>query len=320
MDYEELLLKTISREQLEESVAMKISSFHGLLTREVALKLIAKEKGLLPQEDRNTRISDIEDGARGIRLLARIKKIWPMVQYRSGKKSRVIDLTDGSGSIALVLWNDDTMLGNSLRSKDLVHIKGAYERNKELHLGHSGTIEMREKAQFSDLSSLSQGEYAHIRGYISRIDGFDKYVDERDAKFGFSFYVSDGRVDVQVIIWGKPGRGENLSQGDEIIIENALEKNGRLELSDEARILTRRKERMLLGKVEQMEGEGDRLNVRVGGREVSFDRENGLRFMGLELAQDIQLSTAISLKKDSLINKNIALRIRESKGRMIIEG
>jgi hypothetical protein len=320
MDHEEFLLKTLSREQLEELVATKIAGFHGLLTREVAIKLIAKEKGLLPDEEKNIRINDIEKGGRKISLLARIKKIWPTVQYKSGKKSRVMEIEDESGSIAVVLWNDDTALGNRLRSKDQILLNGAYERNGELHLGHSGTIEIQEKAAFSDLSSLAAGEYAHIRGHISRIDGFDKYVDERDAKFGFSFYVSDGSMDLQVIIWGKPGRGSNLSQGDEIIIENGLEKNGRLELSDDARILTRRKERMLLGKLEEMHEEGGMLKAKVGGREVSFDRENSLRFLGIELAPDIQLSTAISLKRASLMNKDIALRIRETEKGTVVEG
>jgi hypothetical protein len=320
MDYEELILKTLSAEQLEESVATKIAAFHGLLTREVALKLIAKEKGLLPDEEKNIKISEIEKGARKISLQASIKKIWPIVQYKSGKKSRVIELEDETGSIAVVLWNDDTGLGNTLRSKDQVLLKGAYERNEELHLGHSGTIEIKEKAAFSDLSALSADEYAHVRGYISRIDGFDKYVDERAAKFGFSFYVSDGVKDVQVIIWGKPGRGSNLAQGDEIIIENALEKNGRLELSDEARILTRRKEKMLLGKLEEMSEEDGSLKVKVDGKEVKFDRENGLKFMKVDLASDIMMRTALKLKKEFLINQNIAIRIKETEKGTVVEG
>jgi hypothetical protein len=319
MDYEALILEKLSREQLEESITTKIAGFHGLLTREVALKLIAKEKGLLPENEENIKVNEIEKGGRKIRILARIKKIWPIVQYKSGKKSRVLELEDETGSVVVILWNDDVVLGNRLRSKDQVLLKGAYERNNELHLGHSGTIEIKEKAAFSDLSALTAGEYAHVRGHISRIDGFDKYVDEYDAKFGFSFYLSDGAKDVQVIIWGAPERGSGLVQGDEIIIENALEKNGRLELSDEARILTRRKEKMLLGKLEEISEKNEALEVKVEGKEVEFDRENGLRFMKLDLAPDIKLSTAVNLKKDFLLNQNIAIRIKETEEGTVVE-
>lgn len=318
MDYESLILESISREQLEERVAEKVMQFHGLLTREVALKLIAKEKGLIRDQEKK-RLGEIEKGQRRLAVEAKVKRIWPVAKYKSGKSSRVIELEDETGSMPLVLWNDDVDLATRLKTRDTVLVKGAYERNDELHLGHSGTIQLLGKAPFSDLSSLAPGEYAHVKGFVSRIDGFDRFVDEKSAGFGFSFFVSDGKKDVQVIIWGKPGRGNTLQVGDEVILENTLEKNGRLELSEDARILARRKERMLLGELVKIEGDEERMKVKVGEKEVEFDRENSLRFLGIELAGDIMLSTAISLKKRYLLNCNVAVRIRESGGKTIVE-
>jgi len=319
MDYGALLLQSLSKEQLEEQVAQKVSQFHGLLTREVAMKLIAKEKGLLKEEERKTDIAGIKKGAKRLIVEARVRKIWPVAEYRSGKRSRVVEIEDSTGSIPLVLWNDDVRMANGLRTKDSVAVRGASERNGELHLGYSGTVELVGRAQFSDLGALAAGEFNHVQGFVSRVQGFDRYVSGTSAKAGFSFWLSNGAREVQVLIWGKPDRGRGLRPGDEVILENALESGGRLELSEDARMLTRRKERMLLGKIESLEADGETLKARVGGREAAFDRENGLRFMGLSLAGDISLTTALTLKKKHLLNSSIAVRVRESGGRMIME-
>jgi hypothetical protein len=324
MDYAALLLQTLSQGQLEDQVAEKIAQFHGLLTREVALKLIAREKGLVKEEGRKADIRDIPKGGKRISVEASARKIWPVAEYASGKRSRVVELEDGTGAIPLVLWNEDTKLANGLRARDRVLVKGAYEKGGELHLGYSGTLALVEKAAFSDLGSLAQGEFCHVQGFVSRVDGLDRYVSGTSAKLGFSFYISDGKSERQVVIWGRPERGMPLKAGDEIILESALESGGRLELSEDARLLVRRRERMLLGKVESLEAESangaETLMVNVGGREAHLDRENGLRLMGLELAPDISLATAVALKKKDMLNGRMAVRVREQGGRTLVEG
>ena len=53
MDAESALLSVMSESEMESEVQGKIDKFHGFLTREVALKLIAKEKGLLKEEEKH---------------------------------------------------------------------------------------------------------------------------------------------------------------------------------------------------------------------------------------------------------------------------
>jgi hypothetical protein len=50
MDLEAELRKEISEDQLELQIAQKIESFHGFLTKDVAIRLIAKENGLLKEK------------------------------------------------------------------------------------------------------------------------------------------------------------------------------------------------------------------------------------------------------------------------------
>jgi len=66
MDIETELLKSMETAELEEKIAGKIESFHGFLTREVALRLIAKEKGLLKENEIVCKLSEIPKGARKV--------------------------------------------------------------------------------------------------------------------------------------------------------------------------------------------------------------------------------------------------------------
>jgi len=320
MDYEPLLLEKISKDQLEELIAEKIAKFHGLLTREVAIKLIAREKGLLDEENKKVTISELGKGGKGLIIEAKVKKVWPIVNYRSGKKSRVVEIEDSTGSIPLVLWNDDIELAVRFRSGDAVRVKAAYSKNNELHLSYSGTMELIERAGFTDLGALPQGQFVHAAGFVTRIEGHDRYLSGKSSKLGYSFFLSDKRNEVRVVIWGNPDRGKSLQLGDEVIIEGALVDNERLELSEDARLMVRRKERMLLGKLESMDLEGQLLKVKVGGKEGVLDRQNALKFMGLNLADDISLSAALTLKKSYLLNTNVSARTRIDNGRTIIEG
>jgi hypothetical protein len=318
MDIEALLLEQLSKEQMEELVAQKINSFHGLLTREIALKLIAKEKGMLKEEEKKTKIKDIEKGSRKLIIEAMIKKIWPQVKYKSGKSSRVVEIEDSTGIMPLLLWNDDVSLVQRLNTKDLIEIRGAYERNGEIHLGYIGQIKLIEKAEFTKLDELKDNEYVHVRGKISSIEGFDRFVDGSSSKPAFSFSISSGEKKVQVLIWKKPERGSNLKIDDEIVLEGALTKKGRLELSEEARILRRRADELLLGKINDIKEKDNSMTVVVGEKKVELDRINSLRFLGLDLAKDIELSTVIKLKKHYLINNSIAMKIKEENGKINI--
>ncbi len=320
MDYEPLLLESLSKEQLEEQVAEKISQFHGLLTREVAIKLLAREKGLLKEEqEKKVIISAIPKGGKKLSIEAQVKKIWPVAAYSSGKKSRVVEVEDNTGSVPLILWNEDVKLADGLRTKDSVLVRGANERSGELHLGYYGMLELKGRTPFSRLDALAPGEFHHVQGFVSRVQGFDRYVSGTSATPGFSFNVSDGTKEVQVVIWGRPERGRALEAGDEVIIEAALEKDGRLELSEDARLLVRRKERMLLGKLESMEADEDSLRVTVAGKPAVFGRKDALKFMAVELAQDIMLTTAVTLKKNAMLNRSVAVRVKEKDGRMLVE-
>ncbi|MEW6723048.1 MAG: hypothetical protein AB1324_07330 [Candidatus Micrarchaeota archaeon] len=318
MDIEAELLKSVQKEELEVLIAQKIKSFHGFLTREVALRLIAKDRGLLRNDEKEYRLADIPKGERRVRFSARVRKIWPVASYSSGKRSRVVEVEDESGQKPLILWNEDVMLGSRLRLKDKIIVKGAYEKGGELHLGYSGSIEVAERAGFSDLADAAEGDVVHVRGFVSEVEGEDSFIrDGREAR-GFSFMLSDGKVERRCVIFEGLDRGERLKQGDEVVIEGARCGKANIELDRHARLLSRRAGAMLLGTVRSLEPVGEGMRVDVEGKEVTFDRENALRFLGVKIADDISISTVVSLKKTAVLNSRIAVKIEEKDGQIVV--
>jgi len=318
MELEPLLLGKMAQDEMDRLVSSKIKSFHGLLTKEAAMRLIAKDMGLLKEEETEYKLAMIPKDAKRICFRAKVRKVWPVAEYSSGKRSRVIEVADDGTSKPLVLWNDDVELGKSLRARDHILVRGCYERGGELHLGYSGTLEVVEKAGFTDLSAMEDGSSIHVSGFISKIEGFDMFVEGNRTRRGFSFLVSDGRSERRCVILDGADRGARLKEADDIIIENADAHDGRIVAGPDARILSRRKSAMLLGEVKRLGYADQKMDLEVGGRAVSLDRENALRLLGIKIADDIGLSSVIALKKGQILNRRMAVRIDEKDERIIV--
>ena len=253
MDLEAELLKSLPKEELESQIAERIKSFQGLLTREVALRLIAKEKGLLKaEEEKEYILGQIPRGAKKVTFRAEISRIWPVATYASGKRSRVVEVSADGTTVPLVLWNQDTELGKGIRLKDEIMVKGAYESNGEMHLGYSGRIEVSKHATFSELGSLIEGERAHVRGFVSKVSGPS------------SFTLSDGKSETECIV--NEERVAKLREGDEVILEGAQVKEGRLLIDGSSRMHMRRTKEMLIGEIKIARMRRGELIANVGER------------------------------------------------------
>jgi hypothetical protein len=321
MDLEAELLKSLPKDELETLVAERIKSFQGLLTREVALRLIAKEKGLLKaEEEKEYALGQIPRGAKKVTFRASISRIWPVATYASGKRSRVVEVSAEGTTIPLVLWNQDTELGKGIRLKDEIIVRGAYESNGEMHLGYSGKIEVSKHATFSELENLTEGKRAHVRGFVSKVSGFGQFGRDGKAFRAFVFTLSDGKDETQCVVWEGPERAANLREGDEVILEGASVNEGKLLVDDSSRMHMRRTKEMLIGEIKTLECDGEKLIAKVGDRILSLDRRNALRLIQVEAADDIALSTIVSLKKHALINTKIALKAQEKDGQIVIGG
>lgn len=315
MELEKSLLESMSKEELETQLADKIKQFHGLLTKEVALKLVAKDKGLLKETKKPKKINKLKPGDRMITLHAQIRMIWPTMTYRSGKRSKVVELEDETGRIPLVLWNDDVKPAELFRSRDKVTLEGAYVKGNELFMGYSGKLDVVDPASFTSLESLEDGRHLHFRGVISGVEGYSHIPDRKV----FSFNITDTQTEIKCTIWDIPERGENIKTGDEVILENTSVRDKNIFIGKDGRILLRRSSNMLLGTLQTMDLLNKKLTVKVGEKTVNLDRENALRFMDVSPADDIALSTIVTLKKERMLNTNIAVKIQKTNNGITIQ-
>lgn len=304
----------MSEQQIEEAVAEKIDSFHGFLSREVALKLIAKEKGLLKEEERFYKIKDIPDDAKKISLVAKVEKVLPEVTYPSGKHSRSVLLSDETGTINLKLWEEGMALCSRLRTGSSITIRNAYERFGDLNLGYKGTIELENSNNYTKLDSIINEVIdgpVHVYATVSKVDG-------PDANSHFVFYVSDNKTEIKCIIRGATERGKKMSETDLVIIDNAKVENGKLILSTDSRLLLKRQKNLISGKIDGLGEDGANLWVEIGGKRYSLDRQNAFKFLNLTLSDDISLETVTQLKRDSLVGTTANIRVREANGSFLI--
>ena len=301
MGTESELLKSMSNEELENSIKQKIESFHGFLTREVAIKLIAQEKGIIKEKETKYKLSEIPKDAKKVNLTAFVKKVWPVASYASSKRSRVIELKDETGHMPLVVWNDDVELTKGLYTRDEIDISGAYEKGGELHLGYSGSIEIIKRAEFPAFDMLMDNSIVHIRGTITIVEGIDDFVSGTKTRRAFSFFLTDGKMERRCIIWSDSDRYSKLETGDELVIEDALVNNGDIEVNTTARILIRKTKNMLIGEITKLECNGEILDLIIDEKEIKLDRKNALRFLNVDVAEDISLSTITRLKKEKAV-------------------
>ena len=326
MDPYNELLKSISAEQIEQAVADKIDSFHGFLTREVALKVIAKEKGLFKDEEKVCKIKDIQKDAKKVSFIARVEKIFPQVVYPSGKRSRSMLLKDETGETKLKLWEEGISLFSKIRTGSEVSVRNVYEKYGELNLGYKGTIEAVSGNEFTTLDSLPVAGAVHIFATVSRIEGAVNNAANGMVNGWFSFYVSDSKTEARAIITDGIDRGKKIHVGDLVIIDNARVGGGTEDsvgggtviIGPDSRLLVKRQEGRISGKIEKLEEENGRLLVDIGGKPLHFDRENAMKFFKVSVRDDISIGTVSSLKAPMMLNTEKSMRVRQENGTFII--
>lgn len=311
------VLSAMGREELEKEVEKKISDFHGLLTLEVALKLIAREKGLYKDEDKEVKIKEIIAGMRRITLRARIMSIDKEMSYPSGKKARTIIIRDDTGHVPLTLWNNDLSLLSQLKVGDEIIIKSAYEKSGSLSLGYKGTLEIANAAPYSSLSDIENNSFVNVRAFISAVEGKKEYEKNGKKYSYFSFFVSDSAISRRCVLWGVPDF-QKMAAGNEIIIQNGSVRNNEIHINGRTRLLVRRPEDTVSGRLADMHVEHGLLLMNIGSRVLAMNRENALKFFGIDVSDDISIETIVTLKKESMLNRNVYIRCKEQNGEAIM--
>lgn len=306
MDYYNSLLSTLSKEELEDSISKKIKEFHDYISRDAAIKIIAKEKGLYKEETTYSKIKEIKSGSNSINLKAKIHSIEKLQTYPSGKKSRAVTLEDDSGKIQLVLWEEDISLLDKLRINDEIEVLGVYEKFGRVNLGYKGKIKIINKKGFSSLDSLEENFPCNVKGSV--------------LKNKNHLLISDGVKEIEFIFEEGTDRSKTIETGDEIILENVLFSKSLLVIGSNSRIFVKKSKNILSGKISSASlEEGDSLRVQIGEKEILLDKENSLKFLSIDPSTTLSLPTLLELKKESFLGKRAFVRFKNKEAHTIIE-
>ncbi|MFA5411845.1 MAG: hypothetical protein WC350_00660 [Candidatus Micrarchaeia archaeon] len=309
-DYFSLISEKFGKDEADKRVDAKISSFSGLLTREAAAKLIAAEEKLLKEEV--LLISGIKDGARDVSIKGKIKKILPLQEYRTGKRSRSFLLKDETGEIEVKLWNEDADSIRGFHLGDRMSIRNGYIRDGILNIGYRGKIEMEGREEVLSPSTLKEGTVT-CRGEVSSIGGME------GSEFIFS--ITDGQKEAQVCLTHIPTRGEKLAVGDTVLLEGAEWGGKELKAGEHSRLLVKRNSPDIFrGALEKAEVGPESASITVGGQAFSADTKDLVKFLKLEgLKKDIDLPAVATMKLDGMKGMNATILFEEREGKRLVK-
>jgi len=239
----------IAKEDFEARIKAKIKEFQGLLTREGAVTILASELGLELIEkptDIKIKISDIIEGTTNIDLLGKItrrsepKEFMRKTTDTVGKVQR-LELSDESGSIPVVLWDDKVDDASGLKEGDVVRVHGGFAKkglngNIELTVQRRGSIESSDEAvdvqerrtERVEIGSLQEGMGdIKIVGAVMNVSDVREYSRDGRTFKVCSLFLKDGTGQVRVSLWNENAeKMADVSVGDVVEIVNCYSKYG----------------------------------------------------------------------------------------------
>lgn len=154
--YEDVIAKIvkdtgISEAELNEKIDEKLTDLSGLVSKEGAAHIIANELGVKILEEAQGRlpVNKILAGMRSVEFVGKVQRVFDLKKFDKGaRKGQVRSFVAGdeTGTIRIVLWNDQIEKIQALKEGDIVHIENSYvkENNsqKEMHLNDRSKIEI----------------------------------------------------------------------------------------------------------------------------------------------------------------------------------
>lgn len=248
----QLLEERIGKEEMEKRITEKQEKFAGLLTREGAIQLVAREEGILKEEESKPmqfkKLSELKQGEEA-NFIARVMHVNSAKEFeKAERKGRVrnVELKDETKAALLVLWNKDTELVDKIQRGEIIEVKRGWVKSLnplEIHSqlvteikpfsGEEKQIPKHEK-QVVKVRELKEG--------VSECDFFARIIEvgeerefEREGKKGklARIMLADETGSVSLVLWDKNAElVRRARQGDSLKVESAyckLDRNGKVE-------------------------------------------------------------------------------------------
>ena len=208
----------ISEDKLDEMIKEKIMEYGGILLKDAALMMIAKEHGieLDKKETEEFLIKDIEEGQINVEITGVVTDVSDVRAFTrkdgtEGKYRRIV-IADKSGSIRMTLWDDlaemDIKVGDILKIKrararrwgDRLELSSTPETKIEKLESYEG--ELPEIKEIYDIGELTPGMTATFEGEVISALPVKEFKRE-DGSVGRlkSFIVRDETGSIRVTLW-----------------------------------------------------------------------------------------------------------------------
>lgn len=299
----------------EGAIAARIAEFGGLLTRQAAVRLLCKERGIAVE--RRVSLS----GARGQKghfsFSARVGRVFPVQKFPNSRDSSLrMHISDSSGQSTLVLWNEQCRLEKEIFAGDEIECAGAYFRAGEIFIAKSGSVKKTGGAQAESLDGLREGACS-VQGIVKGAEGERSFRRNGEERRMFSFTICQGETCARAVAWqGNGAQFEIPSEGDTVLLENAFFRAGEVHLSAKSRLVIISSSQEKEGVVERIAVEGGNAVFRIGGGEFSLPLASALPLLQIRsLPPGVLSGTALSIKAGELAGKTVRYA---SKGKTLL--
>ncbi len=183
--YEQLIEKIkeasgLSETEIEARIKEKLDQLSGLVSKEGAAHIVANQLGIrvFEQTSGKLQIKNILSGMRDVETVGKVLQVYEAKAFKTEKGEGQVGsfiLADETGSIRVVLWNDQADKLKEISEGSTIKIQGGYVREHsngiEIHLNERGKItsveeEIKVKGLRKKINELKGGEEAEILGHI----------------------------------------------------------------------------------------------------------------------------------------------------------
>lgn len=174
----------LSLEDINSKIEDKLKQLSGLISKEGAAHIVANDLGikLFDQVSGKLQIKNVLSGMRNVEAVCKVQRIYDVREFQKGeRKGKVLSMIvgDETGTIRLVLWNEQVDKALSLKEGDIVKISNSYVREnnsrKEIHLGEKGVLEVNPPGE--KIGDVKQGSSAVTRKGIKDLAENDSNIE-----------------------------------------------------------------------------------------------------------------------------------------------
>lgn len=245
-------IPNLTREDIQLMIEQKRKEVGGLLTNEGAAYIVASELGVSISGEgimgTEICIRDIVPGVNDVSITGRVILVYPVKTFnrlnkKTGKLARMM-MTDSTGMISVVFWNDKADLLKQITQNQIVRILHGYVREgldgkPELQVGVRGEVLINPanvknenfpevKEFFKKISELKEDEkYVNIVALVTRVSPVTTFQKEAGIGKVTRVGLSDDTGLINAVLWNeKADFIKEVKRGDCLQVIGARVKRG----------------------------------------------------------------------------------------------